>query len=80
MSNWMRKSLAAFQLGVSPDTLQRRRETNGGFLENGTHYVLGPHRNSPVVWEGDRVRAAMNTRGLQVRKERSAMRVRRTAN
>ena len=80
MSNWMRTSLAALQLGVSPDTLQRRRETNGGFLENGTHYVLGPHRNSPVVWEVDRVRAAMNTRGLQVRKESSAMRVRRTAN
>ena len=67
--SWMRTGDAADQLGVSSDTLKRRREVNGGFLENGQHYCLGPSRNSTIIWHVDRVRDAFNQRGLQARKE-----------
>ena len=71
MSEWMRTSCAAMHLGVSSCTLHRRREANGGFLEVGRHYVLGPYRNSPLVWNVQRCRDAFNHRGIQVRKENS---------
>ncbi|WP_236076879.1 hypothetical protein [Prochlorococcus marinus] len=69
ISEWMRTSFAALQLGVSPDTLHRRRESNGGFLEIGRDYVLGPYRNSPLVWNVQNCRDALNQNGLRVRKE-----------
>ena len=67
--SWMRTGDAADQLGVSSDTLKRRREVNGGFLENKVHYVLGPSQNSTITWHVDRIRDAFNQRGLQARKE-----------
>ena len=67
--SWMRTGDAADQLGVSSDTLKRRREVSGGFLENGTHYNLGPSKNSSIVWNVPAVREAFNQRGLQARKE-----------
>ena len=67
--SWMRTGDAACQLGVSSDTLKRRRDVAGGFLENGTHYNPGPSRNSTITWHVDRVRDAFNQRGLQARKE-----------
>ena len=67
--SWMRTGDAADQLGVSSDTLKRRREVSGGFLENGTHYTLGPSKNSTITWHVDRIRDAFNQRGLQARKE-----------
>ena len=67
--SWMRTGDAAYHLGVSSDTLKRRREVSGGFLENGTHYNLGPSRNSRIVWNVPAVREAFNQRGLQARKE-----------
>ena len=67
--SWMRTGDAAYHLGVSSDTLKRRREVSGGFLENGTHYNLGPSRNSSIVWNVPAIREAFNQRGLQARKE-----------
>ena len=67
MFDWMKTSLAAMQLGISPDTLHRRRDTNGGFLEMGRHYVLGPHTNSPLTWNIKECRQAFNQRGLESR-------------
>ena len=67
--SWMRTGDAAYQLGVSSDTLKRRREVSGGFLQNGYHYNLGPSRNSSIVWNVSAVREAFNQRGLQARKE-----------
>ena len=67
--SWMRTGDAADQLGVSSETLNRRREVNVGFLENKVHYVLGPSRNSTITWHVDRIRDAFNQRGLQARKE-----------
>ena len=67
--SWMRTRDASEQLGVSSDTLKRRREVSGGFLENGQHYCLGPSKNSTITWHVDRIRDAFNQRGLQARKE-----------
>ena len=67
--SWMRTGDAAYHLGVSSDTLKRRREVSGGFLENGQHYCLGPSKNSTITWHVDRIRDAFNQRGLQARKE-----------
>ena len=67
--SWMRTGDAAYHLGVSSDTLKRRREVSGGFLENGTHYALGPSKNSTITWHVDRIRDAFNQRGLQARQE-----------
>ena len=66
--SWMRTRDASEQLGVSSDTLKRRREVSGGFLENGEHYCLGPSKNSTITWHVDRCRDAFNQRGLQARK------------
>ena len=65
--SWMRTGDAADQLGVSSDTLKRRREVNGGFLENKVHYNLGPSKNSAITWNVALVRDAFNERGLQAR-------------
>ena len=67
--SWMRTGDAAYQLGVSSDTLKRRREVSGGFLESGQHYCLGPSRNSTITWHVDRIRDAFNQRGLRARQE-----------
>ena len=67
--SWMRTGDAAYQLGVSSDTLKRRREVSGGFLENGQHYCLGPSRNSTITRHVDRIRDAFNQRGLRARQE-----------
>ena len=69
LMSWMRTGDAAHHLGVSSDTLKRRREVSGGFLENGTHYNLGPSLNSSIVWNVPAVREAFNQRGLLARKE-----------
>ena len=62
---WLPTKAAAKALGVSPDTLKRRRESVGGFLENGRHYSLGPCRNSPITWSVERCREAFNYRGIR---------------
>ena len=49
------------------DTLKRKMESKGGFLENTVHYNLGPSKNSAILWDVDRIRAAFNQRGLQAR-------------
>ena len=33
-------SMAALALGISADTLKRKRDSNGGFLEHGYHYFI----------------------------------------
>ena len=66
---WKPTPTAASELGISTDTLKRRMEVRGGFLENGQHYSLGPSKNSSITWNVDRVRDAFNQRGLQARKE-----------
>ena len=69
---WKPTPAAASELGISKDTLKRKMESKGGFLENKIHYALGPNRNSTITWNVDRVREAFNQRGLQARKEASS--------
>ena len=66
---WKPTPAASSELGISDGTLKRRMELRGGFLENGTHYMLGPTRNSTIVWNVAKCRDAFNQRGLLVRKE-----------
>ena len=41
---WLPTSRAASALGRSADTLKRKRDSQGGFLEHGYHYCLGDTR------------------------------------
>ena len=66
---WKPTPAAASELGISKDTLKRKMESRGGFLENKVHYNLGPTRNSTIVWNVDRIRDEFNQRGLQARKD-----------
>ena len=66
---WKRTPAASTELGISTGTLKRRMEVRGGFLENGTHYVLGPTRNSTITWNVAKCRDAFNERGIQDRRE-----------
>ena len=66
---WKPTPTAASELGVSQDTLKRKMESRGGFLENKVHYNLGPSKNSTITWHVDRIRDAFNQRGLQARQE-----------
>ena len=69
---WKPTPTAASELGISKDTLKRKMESRGEFLENKIHYNLGPSRNSTITWHVDRIRDAFNQRGLQARKEASS--------
>ena len=68
---WLPTSRAALALGRSADTLKRKRDSNGGFLEHGYHYCLGDTPNSPITWHIARCVQAFNKRGIAVRKELS---------
>ena len=69
---WKPTPTAASELGISKDTLKRKMESRGEFLENKIHYNLGPSMNSSIVWNVPAVREAFNQRGLQARKEASS--------
>ena len=60
-------NLASVLLGRSESTLKRYRDTQGGFLENGKHYFLGPNKNSVITWDVEAVKLAFHKRGLEVR-------------
>mgnify|MGYP001243571902 CR=1 FL=1 len=66
---WKPTPAAASELGISKDTLKRKMESRGGFLENKVHYILGPNRNSTITWNVDLIRDEFNRRGLQARKD-----------
>jgi hypothetical protein len=66
---WKPTPAAASELGISKDTLKRKMESKGGFLENKVHYALGPSRNSTITWNVAAIRDAFNQRGLQAREE-----------
>ena len=66
----LRTSEAALALGLSTDTLKRKRESQGGFLEAGFHYFYGDCSNSPIIWNVQRCREAFHKRGLAARKAR----------
>ena len=69
---WLATKPASEALAISTDTLKRRREVCGGFLEVGTHYVPGPTLNSPITWCVERCRQAFLQRGIQIRARKGA--------
>ena len=66
---WISTAAAAKLLGRSPQSLKRYRDINGGFLEAGVHYSFGGFANSPITWNVDEVRKALNYRGMMMRKQ-----------
>ena len=67
--NWVTTAQASKQLSRSPQTLKRYRDANGGFLELGKHYNYGGFPNSPITWDVEAVRQAMNHRGMQQKQQ-----------
>ena len=68
---WLPTKAAADALGISTDTLKRKREICGGFLEAGHHWCAGATPNSPMTWCVERCRQALHERGMQQRASHS---------
>jgi hypothetical protein len=60
--SWLPTGEASRFLGVSADTLKRYADRDC-FLEEGTHWRYGVHRNSPRLWNVQQCLAAMTYQG-----------------
>ncbi len=63
-ANWLRTPMAAVALGCSQNHLKRCRDTHGGFLVGGEHYILGTSHSASILWNVDAIRAAFHQQGL----------------
>lgn len=61
---WLRTPAAAVALGCSQNHLKRCRDTHGGFLVGGEHYILGASHSAAIVWNIDAIRAVFHYRGM----------------
>lgn len=61
---WLRTPLAAVALGCSQNHLKRSRDTHGGFLVGGEHYILGSSHSAAILWDVEAIRAAFHYRGM----------------
>ena len=61
---WLRTPMAAIALGCSQNHLKRRRDSHGGFLVGGEHYILGSSHSAAILWNVDAIRAAFHYRGM----------------
>lgn len=61
---WLRTPEAALALGCSQNHLKRCRDTHGGFLVGGEHYILGISRSAPITWNVDAIRQAFHYQGM----------------
>jgi len=61
---WLRTPAAAVALDCSQNYLKRLRDTHGGFLVGGEHYILGPSHSAAILWDVDAIRAAFHYRGM----------------
>jgi len=61
---WLRTPMAATALGCSQNHLKRCRDTHGGFLVGGEHYILGTSHSASILWNVDAIRAAFHYRGM----------------
>jgi hypothetical protein len=74
-TQWLPSPEAADYLGVSKDTLRRRRDTAGGYLVNGKHWrYAGDSCNSKIIWAVDLIAAEFNKRGLRAAQAGVALR------
>ena len=60
---WLRTPMAAMALGCSQNHLKRCRDTHGGFLVGGEHYILTSH-SAAILWNVDAIRNAFHYRGM----------------
>ena len=68
MNEWMPTGQATRALGVSADTLKRYADRHC-FLVEGKHWRLGPHTNSPRLWNVSACIEALSYRGRLRRQE-----------
>jgi hypothetical protein len=61
---WLRTPQAAIALGCSQNHLKRCRDTHGGFLVGGEHYILGSSHSASIIWNVDAIREAFHYRGM----------------
>jgi len=61
---WLRTPMAAMALGCSQNHLKRCRDTHGGFLVGGEHYILGTSHSAAILWNVDAIRDAFHYRGI----------------
>ena len=64
----LRTSDAAPIIGISQGHLKRQMDHKGGPLRAGIHYQLGPHKNSPILWDVDAIKAEFHRLGMLARK------------
>jgi len=65
---WLPTKAAADALGISTDTLKRKRDICGGFLKPGLHWCAGATKNSSMTWCVERCREAFHQQGVEARK------------
>ena len=61
---WLRTPQAAIAVGCSQNHLKRCRDTHGGFLVGGEHYILGTSHSASILWDVEAIRAAFHYRGM----------------
>jgi hypothetical protein len=64
LQTWLRTPAAAIALGCSQNHLKRCRDTHGGFLVSGEHYIPGTSHSASILWDVEAVRAAFHYRGM----------------
>ena len=71
---WLPTPQAAQALGISQATLRRARQSHGGVLRPGVHYIRGLSLNSKITWNIDRCRQTIHRAGEQAYAAYLAMR------
>ena len=61
---WLRTPMTAMALGCSQNHRKRCRDSRGGFLVGGEHYILGSSHSAAILWNVDAIRAAFHHRGM----------------
>jgi hypothetical protein len=61
---WLRTPQAALALGCSQNHLKRSRDTHGGFLVSGEHYIPGTSHSASIIWNVEAIRTAFHYRGM----------------
>jgi|688.fasta_scaffold345539_1 hypothetical protein len=62
---WLRTPAAAVALDCSQNHLKRCRDSHGGFLVGGEHYVLGASHSAAILWNVTAIREAFHKQGMQ---------------
>ena len=61
---WLRTPAAAVALDCSQNHLKRCRDSHGGFLVGGNHYILGTSHSAAILWNVSAIREAFHEKGL----------------